>query len=272
MKLGQTFHEFSSWSNAVLFKLAHLAQTEDWDYRDSTSEHSLPILRSYVAYTFRRAQFQERVLLGTSKDGTKVAAFNTGLLTNHFEQIFSYFVPQTKAEYQQDWVLVDFARESDYRLMAFQELPERATYFDRPEELLYDSNLDLRIQYEHIVNDNVDRFPVNLRNDERRRVEVVRQAVEHAKFRVQQNYKTAIPQFYWRTRDAFEPGKVQLLLPLCLHDFGRADLALSVEREGSVYRAATVLTLDMAYNNARLIARPDREWLEPMIPNASDLQ
>ena len=40
-----------------------------------------------------------------------------------------------------------------------------------------------------------------------------------------------------------------------------ADLALAVSREGNVYMASTCLTLDMAYNNARLLARPDSEWL-----------
>ncbi|MCH8930901.1 MAG: DUF3825 domain-containing protein [Proteobacteria bacterium] len=29
------------------------------------------------------------------------------------------------------------------------------------------------------------------------------------------------------------------------------------------YCAATCLTLDMAYNNARQLARPDSDWLEP---------
>ena len=42
-----------------------------------------------------------------------------------------------------------------------------------------------------------------------------------------------------------------------------ADLALVVERHSTFYRAATCLTLDMAYNNARQIARPDRDWLQP---------
>jgi hypothetical protein len=61
-------------------------------------------------------------------------------------------------------------------------------------------------------------------------------------------------------------------------NLGRADLALSVDRVGDVYRAATVLTLDMAYNNARLIARPDRVWLEPLVrpgalpPSPSELE
>lgn len=150
--------------------------------------------------------------------------------------------------------------------MRFQRLPERATYFDNPADLLYDTRLDLRVQYEHIVNDNVERFPLPLQDDERRRVEAVRQAVKHAEYRVQQNYKTAIPQYYWPNRSEDESGRMQLLLPLCLEDVNRADLALSVDRVGEVYRAATVLTLDMAYNNARLITRPDHEWLEPLLP------
>jgi hypothetical protein len=34
-------------------------------------------------------------------------------------------------------------------------------------------------------------------------------------------------------------------------------------KEKTAYLSSTVLTLDQAYNNARLLARPDREWLEP---------
>jgi hypothetical protein len=39
------------------------------------------------------------------------------------------------------------------------------------------------------------------------------------------------------------------------------------------YRGHTVLTLDMAYTNARLVARPDSEWLVPAagaIPSADE--
>ena len=80
-------------------------------------------------------------------------------------------------------------------------------------------------------------------------------AIKHALIRVRRNYKTAIPQFY--------RGKIQLLLPLCFRTRTSADLALVIERQRDTYRASTCLTLDMAYNNARLIARPDTEWLLP---------
>jgi len=72
--------------------------------------------------------------------------------------------------------------------------------------------------------------------------------------RVRRNYKTAVPQYY--------SGKIQLLLPLCLTSKAVADLALVIEKENMVYRASTCLTIDMAINNARLIAKPDDEWLK----------
>lgn len=259
------FTQYASWAgSSALATLAGMAQTEDWEYRNVADPRPLPILRNYVAYSFRRAQFQGRIAEAESRDGQTVRAFNTGLLTNHFEPIFGYFVPQSSLSFPQPWFLQGFYRESDYRLMAFQQLPQRATYFGEPADLLYNPNYSLRVQYDHIVNDNLDRFPEPLRANEPRRTETVRLAIKQAEFRVNQNYKTAIPQFYWPSRDATDPGRIQLLLPLCLENSAKADLALSVDKEGAVYRAATVLTLDMAYNNARLVARPDREWLEPI--------
>lgn len=80
-------------------------------------------------------------------------------------------------------------------------------------------------------------------------------AIDNAKERVRRNYKAAVPQYY--------RGRIQLLLPLCLSNPKVADLALVVEAHDGFYRAATCLTLDMAYNNARQLARPDRDWLQP---------
>ena len=68
---------------------------------------------------------------------------------------------------------------------------------------------------------------------------------------------TAVPQYY--------KGKIQLLVPICLINENAPDLALVVSKNefGNQYLGHTCLTLDMAYNNARLIARPDSSWLKP---------
>lgn len=81
-------------------------------------------------------------------------------------------------------------------------------------------------------------------------------AVEEVKKRIITNYTIAIPQYY--------DGKIQLLLPLCLTPGSpNADLALVLDRMGEVYRANTCLTIQMAYNNARLIVKPYSSWLRP---------
>ncbi|MDR0593772.1 MAG: DUF3825 domain-containing protein [Bifidobacteriaceae bacterium] len=241
--------------------LANLAQPEQWGFQRDKPDRPFPILRTYLNYTFRRAWYQDKVAeLGEGDE--RRAVFNTGLATIHYEAIYGHLAPN-RPKYDvnpsrdpQPYYVQAFCPRSDSQLMVFRRLPDRATYFDHPADLLYDTDLDLRVQYKHIVNQHVDRFPAALRDDDRRRTEAVRQAIEHAKFRVEQNYKTAVPQFYWKTPDDSDAGRLQLLVPLCLEDITRADLALSIDREGDVYRAATVLTLDMAYGNARLVARP----------------
>lgn len=114
----------------------------------------------------------------------------------------------------------------------------------------------MRINIEHIVRENRDRFPDGIRdNSEFMLQTLVKGALDNAKIRVRRNYKAAIPLYY--------KGKVNLMLPLCLAQPDKADLALVVEKMEIFYRAATCLTLDMAYNNARQLARPDTDWLKP---------
>ena len=74
--------------------------------------------------------------------------------------------------------------------------------------------------------------------------------------RVEWNFKTAIPMYYPSN------NKMSLLLPLSLLDDDVIDLALVTERTKSGnYLGHTILPLDWAYSNARLITRPDSDWL-----------
>ena len=61
-------------------------------------------------------------------------------------------------------------------------------------------------------------------------------AMKHSIRLAQRSYRIAIPQFYY--------GAIQLLLPLYLRDANKPDLALTLQRHGEWYRAATVLYLD----------------------------
>ncbi len=124
--------------------------------------------------------------------------------------------------------------------------------------LLFNPKFDLIPDIDHIINDNLTRFPVHLQNTDK--LEIRRQligAIDEAKKKVRTNYKVAVPQYY--------DGRIQLLLPLNLTTGSpNPDLALVVHKlNDTTYTARTCLTLKMAYNNARLIVKPQSSWLKP---------
>jgi hypothetical protein len=143
-----------------------------------------------------------------------------------------------------------------------QKLPPLARYFDNPGELVFDTRLPLSVNVEHVPHDP-GRFPERLKllTPQDLAAQVNAKAPEAVE-RVRRNYKTAIPQFYRDGKSGY--GKMQLLLPVALLSRDRAELALAVDRlDSGVYLGRTVLTLDWAYNNARLLTRPDTDWLKP---------
>lgn len=243
-----------------LERLADLAEKEQWEYANTPSSDSLPILRSYLRHTFQRLQ-EMADGIAQSKDG-KWAAFNTGLVTPHQEEIYALFESNPRPG-RQPWKLTGFKKASDRSFVDRfgGTAPPLANYFEDPSVLLYDRRCPLIINIDHVM-ENLERFPKHLQANPYVAQQLLTSAEATTKKRIYRNYKTAIPQFY---RDKGQRGDVQLLLPICLEHPGKADLALVIEKteSGDAYRGSTVLTLDMAYNNARLLARPDSEWLQP---------
>ena len=57
-----------------------------------------------------------------------------------------------------------------------------------------------------------------------------------------------------------------LLLPLALVEENKVDLALVVSRHSNgSYQGETILPLSMAYQDSRLVSRPDSDWLQPSV-------
>lgn len=136
----------------------------------------------------------------------------------------------------------------------------RANYFKDPGALIFDVNLEILPQWDHILYDeeNFLRIPEQLQaNGKEFCQSLIDGAIRSVKKRIEANYKTIVPQFY--------KGKIQLLAPLYLTNPDKPDLALvlSMSDDKTVYYGHTCLTTEMAYNNARLIARPDSYWLQP---------
>ena len=293
----EKFAWLGSWE-AFLTQLADIALPEVWDFQDESTSRSgrKAILRSFVSTTFYRLKLEDKVAID-EKEG--LAAFNTGLVDRRYDDIYACFVPSNGGI---PWTFEGFctagSRGLGKRLVStFNPLPEPASYFNRLDDLLYDLEKQLLVDFDHIVVDNISRLPIGFLEDELRGssqamelLEEVRRAadpqarsqafsdlgeyveedlrlfkrlrarvndaIDLAKRRIRWNYKTAVPSYYPRA------NTMSLLLPLCLLDEDVVDCALVVELMPSGnYQGQTILTMQQAYTNARLICRPDSDWL-----------
>lgn len=156
------------------------------------------------------------------------------------------------------WYFLKFFRKGETDAGRYTTLPEMAFYWEDPTKLIFDPRKKLTVNIEHIINDNKSRFPEPFSSMPDYQLNLlIEGSIKTAQERLRRNYKIAVPQYFITT------GTIQLLIPLCLSNPYTADLALVVEDYGTIYRASTCLTLDQAINNARLLARPDRDWLNP---------
>ncbi len=269
----------------TLNQLKTKALDESWSFgHEQSGKYS--ILDSYLRYTFLRIQRENKICY--TKNGFW-AIFNTGLVNDTYLPIYALFV-KNKNPGKQPWYFNSFiaegekSKEGRISVVDFPNKPKRAQYFDDPTELLYivsESSNELSPNFEHIITDNVERLPIPLLkelvsdsvtektqkeelqamvsrgNTARKLQERFRSAIDVTRNRVLWNYKTAIPTYYPRTE------KITLLLPLCLVKDDVVDLALVVRKGDGGYLAETIYTLDWAYKCARLICRPDSDWLTP---------
>ena len=275
----------------VLEDVSNKALAEPWDVYEGDKE----VLRSFLTYTFQRAALQGRVAVDVENG---FAAFNTGLVSPTFDDLYMCFNPnyQKSPEWSYAGVCIAGERGLGKKLVqSLANLPERASYFEDVNDLIFDTSRDMYIDTRHIAIDNVDRLPVaflrqqfhdkpellsELDNLERlnkpsskdyktirneiendpdlllRLKDRIDDAVKLAKKRTQWNYRTAIPCYYPVADD------MSMLLPLCLQDKKTSDAALVVSLSNSGnYQGETILTLQMAYVDARLICRPENDWL-----------
>ena len=240
-------------------KLAQMAKSEIWNFQSSKfriENQNYTILRSYLNYTFLRLQQENKI--SYSADGSR-ACFNTGLQTTTEKDIYAtFFKNRRHLEYNQPvWTFYTFADSYSEKVKGFSPLPEVASYIHDSTDLVFDLSYELEVNVEHIVRENGNRLPEIFSGNERLAMTAIQGATEFLKEKIRRNYKVAIPHWY--------QSKIQLLLPLNLQSDDKADLALVADKDKDrrIYRIKTALTMDMAYIDARLICRPDRDWLNP---------
>lgn len=277
----------------VVSDLKNMALKERWYYKVQNPAFPFPILSKYLTYTFFRLSKEQ----GKIKTTDQYAAFNTGLVNNLYEPIYALF-EKNKVQGRQEWYFHEFCisgvgKAGKILASNFNPLPQRAHFFNNPAELIYDSNApEPQLNWNHIILDNVSRLPIEFLEENKPADFLFRDTtgmntVEKAEYfsqlasaiendskkfraiknrfadslslalkRVQWNFKTAIPMYYPQN------NKMSLLLPLSLLDDEVIDLALVTEKtQSGAYLGHTILPLDWAYSNARLVTRPDSDWL-----------
>lgn len=261
----QKFANFINLKQSLL-DLKSISEVENWDYIKKPTR-GVPVLFSYLNQTCIRLNKQNKIVKGkSSKDDKVYAYFNTGLVTSQQDEIFAYFIKNPNYSkltewgvQSAEWNFIEFNTEQSVYRRYFVEVPEIATYFSEAEvaDLIFDTRVPIIPDREHLLKRKIRIESERIRNlDDEAFIEEVRDAIELAKKRIKRNYKTAIPHFY--------DNRIQFLLPLCFRsNKAEAVAALVVNKNENIHEAHTILSLDQAYNNARLLAKPDREWLNP---------
>lgn len=244
-------------------RLAGSLPPEKWSY-DGKSDYR--ILSNYIFYTFeklideRNEQADEAKTKVIYEDDEK-ACFNTGLYDQQWQQIFFYCV-KNRVPNHQPWKFHSFQTEYTLAYLGINgnEL-KRADYFASPSDLVFDFSYTIVPQWEHIIDeaDNFARILETIRSLGKDICQtLISGSIEKTKKRIKANYKTVVPQWFRK--------RIQLLIPLYLTNGEKPDLALVLSKNEVTrqYFGHTCLTCEMAYNNARLISRPESYWLDPL--------
>lgn len=253
-------------------KLAELAQPESWASGKDRGEDPYHILRNYFQYTYNRLEEEGKII--TSKCGS-YRCMNTGLLTKYNQDILAIFsLSRAEGEGMLPWYFNGFFKDSDrFFTSNFSIVPEIANYFDNPADLIYDRNLKIHIQKEHIIDNNFYRF-VDIGYDNK---EVILALLDSARSvlvkKLERNFRLASPSYYSNTETGEK--KIQLLAPVYLPG-SPVRLAFVLDKvvtdAQSYYEAVTVIPIEWAYMNSRLIAKPDGEWVKIIEESESEAE
>lgn len=300
----ESFAFLGSWSG-FLAELAEKAVHEEWDFANSVSKDH-HILIQYIKYTFYRLTREKKVCI--SDDGM-FAAFNTGLVDKHYDDLYACFVPNDPGS-ETRWKFSGFctaaSRDLGKQLVYyFNPLPQPPKYFKNKEDLIFDLDKPIHPDYDHIIIDNIRRLPLKFLTDQftdcqeaQRIASLIPTADRYTKSSLYEQLKTMICdnsrlfiRIQNRIKDSIELARkrvrwnyktaipsyypksdsMSLMLPLCLVDEEVPDVALVVElTQSGNYQGQTIITIPQAYIDARLLCRLNSDWLSPVQPVSGD--
>ena len=243
-------YDYMYWGdyNLQIQKLAEKTLAEKWNLYEDNDNY---ILKNYLKYTFKKLQEENKII-----ETDTYCTFNTGLFSKYYEPIYAYGeINKNTTGNAAKWYFKGFKDTYELGCLDVEIFPERADYFSDPSRLVFNCHLKVNKNYKHILDDlnTSQRLPDSIKNSNTP-LETLKGVIDTAIQKVIANYKLAVPHYY--------QNKIQLLVPLCFGKDETPDVALVLDlMKNGYYQATTCLSIEMAYMNARLIAKPEPNWL-----------
>ena len=235
---------------STMKNLSLLVEDEPWTLNEN---EPYGVLRKYILGTFKQCYSQDKILM---TDDGNYSCFNTGLLTPNGNDVLCVFQKNWKPDVQ-PWVLRYFTDKTDRKYMdIFPCVPNLASYTSNYEELYFNPNYSLTINSDHILDDHWDRIHEVVPLPKNIVKALIEGAIEETKRKIKRNLRLVVPQYY--------NGKIMYLVPINIpiDDEKNITMALAVELTNhNQYRANTIFTKEMAYEKARLLMKPESNWL-----------
>lgn len=249
-----------------LYELSHLATPEPWRFKIPDHEmqnDQTPILERYINQVFRKQAVDYNYAPPEDADyifyiRNEFACLHTGLYTPALKAIYMCFERNKKRDTLRQWYFKNFATEGSPMLKYVNPLPMRPAHALLQQIPYFDPEKEIRINAEHILQDdeNVKRLPSPIRAAWNLPL-LLETAVEMSRRKALVDWNLAVPQVF--------QNRIQYLLPIHLTNMAIPDLAIVLSGMDGYYIGHTCLTRQMAYQNARLLARPTAGWLIDLV-------
>lgn len=250
--------------------IASNAVAEPWSFSNRPSASKYPILKSYLENILGKLRKETHSgainKIVQSADGHYIL-FNTNLPDTFGKDILIMAEVRKKINGEEYFENPSMFTKgvSEMRRLGFnvENTPQPATFFEDVNEVIFQSAWTIDSSFEHlshIIQDNRSRFPKEYQEKDPVRVAGdLEQGINMAVRMAKRNFKYIAPMY--------RPQKdcIQMLMPIYLSGSYREapDFALVLTPDNGIYIPETILPIDGAYQNARLIAMPDEAWLRP---------
>lgn len=254
------------WSNQ-LKTLSDMALQEPWKFKNPESTRKNAdyiVLEKYINNIFAA----QVIAYGSAPSQNEAdshfcirsgyACFHTGLLTKRYKEIYGYLEKNRNDWAPQEFVLRGFMDNSSPFLKKLEALPKKPFSNLLQEQFAFRPDWPIRVNVDHILDDaaNYERIPETIRDFPNLPL-LLQTGVEIARKTAEFIPSIIVPQFYG--------GTVQHLMPICLMNPSKPDLAMTISRMDGYYVGSTCITLEMAYCNARMLAVPTAPWLTALV-------